>query len=128
MDTFARGLRNAAHVIDQGILDKCVKVHSMCGTACAGEYTLMCLQERYASFDSGIGAAVESGQMTLAKLEVCVLHETLHNRCIIIALSLLCVCVCVCVTLLNVCVYRSTYNRMATHSQHQDNRRCTKCS
>lgn len=33
---------------------------------------LPCLQERYASFDSGIGAAVESGQMTLAKLEVCV--------------------------------------------------------
>lgn len=31
---------------------------------------VLILQERYATFDSGIGAAIEKGQVTLEQLEV----------------------------------------------------------
>jgi xylose isomerase len=50
MDTFARGLRNAARIVEDGRLDRMVA-------------------DRYASFDSGIGAEIENGNCSLEKLE-----------------------------------------------------------
>ena len=49
MDTFALGLLKAAELIEDGRIDAFVK-------------------ERYASFDSGIGARIRSGEATLAEL------------------------------------------------------------
>jgi xylose isomerase len=49
MDAFARGLKIAAAIIEDGRLDEFVK-------------------QRYASFDAGIGAKIESGQVDLESL------------------------------------------------------------
>lgn len=46
MDCFARGLRIAAEIIEQGIMDRLVK-------------------ERYSSYETGLGAKVKSGSATL---------------------------------------------------------------
>lgn len=50
MDSFARGLKNAAKLIEDGTLDSLVK-------------------ERYSSFDKGIGAKIEKGTTSLEELE-----------------------------------------------------------
>lgn len=49
MDAFARGLKIAAAIVEDGRLDEFVK-------------------QRYASFDSGIGAKIESGEVSLESL------------------------------------------------------------
>ena len=51
MDTFARGLRCASKLLDDGVLPALV-------------------QERYSSFDSGIGAKIEKGTTNFEELEV----------------------------------------------------------
>ena len=51
MDTFARGLRNAVKLMDEGVLTGAVK-------------------QRYSSYDSGIGAKIEKGETSLEELEV----------------------------------------------------------
>ena len=51
MDTFARGLRCASELLDDGVLPALVK-------------------ERYSSFDSGIGAEIEKGTTNFEELEV----------------------------------------------------------
>ena len=51
MDTFARGLRAAAKLVDDGVLAGAVK-------------------DRYASYDSGLGAKIERGESSLEELEV----------------------------------------------------------
>ena len=56
MDTFARGLRAAAAIKADGTLDKWVK-------------------ERYASFDTGLGAKVEAGKSSFADCEKFVLDK-----------------------------------------------------
>ena len=50
MDAFARGLKIAAAIRADGVLDKIVK-------------------DRYSSWDSGIGAEIESGKASFASLE-----------------------------------------------------------
>jgi len=50
MDTFARGLKGAAKLKEEGVLDKMLK-------------------ERYASFDAGIGAKIEAGSVSFKDLE-----------------------------------------------------------
>jgi xylose isomerase len=50
MDAFARGLKNAAKMIEDGILDDFVK-------------------QRYAGWNEGLGAKIEKGDMDLEKLE-----------------------------------------------------------
>lgn len=54
MDAFARGLRIASDIIEDGRLDNFVK-------------------QRYSSFDSGIGAKIEKGEVGFAELEAHVL-------------------------------------------------------
>jgi xylose isomerase len=56
MDAFARGLKNAARIIEDGWLDKIVK-------------------ERYSGWDSGLGADVEAGKMDFEKLEAYTLQH-----------------------------------------------------
>ncbi|XP_065176643.1 uncharacterized protein LOC135806396 isoform X2 [Sycon ciliatum] len=56
MDAFARGLRNATRMIDEGHLSTLVK-------------------ERYSSFDSGLGARIEAGT---ASLEEC--EDFIHSK------------------------------------------------
>lgn len=56
MDAFARGLKVAHAIIEDGRIDTFVK-------------------ERYASFDSGIGATIESGAATLEDLEAHILSN-----------------------------------------------------
>ncbi len=56
MDAFARGLRMAAAIRADGVLDQFVK-------------------QRYASWDSGIGAEIESGQANLASLAAYMLER-----------------------------------------------------
>ena len=50
MDTFARGLRQAAHIIEEGTIPRLVK-------------------ERYSSFDHDIGKKIEEGTATFEELE-----------------------------------------------------------
>ena len=50
MDAFARGLKIAAAIRADGVLDKMVK-------------------ERYSSWDSGVGHEIETGKATFASLE-----------------------------------------------------------
>ena len=50
MDAFARGLKIAAAIIEDGRLDAFVK-------------------QRYATFDSGIGAQIEKGEVGFEELE-----------------------------------------------------------
>lgn len=50
MDTFARGLKNAARILEDGVIGRHV-------------------DERYSSFKSGIGAKIEAGNTTLEELE-----------------------------------------------------------
>ncbi|XP_069051002.1 uncharacterized protein [Lepisosteus oculatus] len=50
MDTFARGLRSAVQIIEEGVIAQM-------------------LQQRYLSFSSGIGSMVEEGTATLVELE-----------------------------------------------------------
>ena len=50
MDTFARGLKNAAKMIEDGVFEKAVA-------------------DRYAGWDSGLGADVESGKISFAECE-----------------------------------------------------------
>eukprot|EP00731_Ephydatia_muelleri_P023957 Em0016g228a len=58
MDTFARALKAAVKIIDDGVIPQAVK-------------------QRYASYDSGIGARIESGEATLEELETYILtHGT----------------------------------------------------
>lgn len=101
MDAFARGLRNAVHIIEEGLLAGMVKVriksvtlfqpcccntcHSTRGRqepcTCSFATTIMLLtrciipsvwkQERYSSFSHGIGQKVEDGSATLEEMEVC---------------------------------------------------------
>jgi len=56
MDAFARGLKIAAAIRRDGRLDKFV-------------------QQRYQSWDSGLGAEIESGGMNFAKLEAIMLEK-----------------------------------------------------
>lgn len=56
MDAFARGLKIAAAIRSDGVLDEFV-------------------QQRYASWDSGIGAEIESGQADFARLEQYMLDQ-----------------------------------------------------
>ena len=56
MDTFAKGLRAAAEIKTDGRLDAWVK-------------------ERYASFDSGLGAKVEAGKASFAECEKFILEK-----------------------------------------------------
>jgi xylose isomerase len=49
-DTFARGLRNAARLLEEGVLPNMVK-------------------ERYSSFDQGFGKLIETGKATLEDCE-----------------------------------------------------------
>lgn len=56
MDSFARGLKNAAKLIEDGTLDALVK-------------------ERYSSFDKGIGAKIEKGTTSLEELEDYILEH-----------------------------------------------------
>jgi xylose isomerase len=56
MDAFARGLKIAAAIRAEGEFDKFVK-------------------ERYRSFDSGIGAEIESGQADFSRLEAYILQK-----------------------------------------------------
>jgi len=57
MDTYAAGLRVAAKLLEDGVLEDIVK-------------------ERYASFDEGIGADFEAGKVTFADFENYVLDKT----------------------------------------------------
>ena len=50
MDTFARGLRNAAKIREEGVLPAMVK-------------------DRYASYEGGIGKKIEEGTLTLEECE-----------------------------------------------------------
>ncbi|XP_013791430.1 uncharacterized protein LOC106475282 [Limulus polyphemus] len=50
MDSFARGLKNAAKIISDGVFEKSLK-------------------KRYISFDSGIGAKIASGTSSLEECE-----------------------------------------------------------
>jgi len=56
MDTFARGLKIAAAIRADGVLDRFVK-------------------ERYSSWDSGIGAAIEAGKANFSMLECAMLEK-----------------------------------------------------
>jgi xylose isomerase len=56
MDAFARGLKNAARIIEDGKLDRFV-------------------QQRYAGWDSGLGARIEKGEMGFAELEAYTLEH-----------------------------------------------------
>jgi xylose isomerase len=56
MDAFARGLKIAAAIRAEGILDKM-------------------LRERYGSWDSGIGARIESGKESFASLATYMLDK-----------------------------------------------------
>lgn len=56
MDTFARGLRNAAKIREEGILPGMVKA-------------------RYSSFDDGFGKQVEEGTLTLEECEAYILEK-----------------------------------------------------
>jgi xylose isomerase len=56
MDAFARGLRIAAEIRKEGLIDQFVK-------------------NRYSSWDSGIGAEIESGKASLASLEKFMLEK-----------------------------------------------------
>lgn len=56
MDSFARGLKNAAKLIEDGTLDSLVK-------------------ERYNSFDNGIGAKIEKGTTSLEELEAFIMKH-----------------------------------------------------
>ncbi len=56
MDAFARGLKIAAKMIEDNVLDDFIK-------------------ERYASWDSGLGEKIENGEMDFEKLE----HYTIEN-------------------------------------------------
>ncbi len=62
MDTFARGLKIAAAIRADGVLEDFVR-------------------ERYSSFDSGIGQRVESGQATLVELEEHILDRSDITLC-----------------------------------------------
>ena len=57
MDSFARGLRTAAAIRADGRLEEFVR-------------------NRYASWDEGIGARIESGQASFAELEAYILKKT----------------------------------------------------
>lgn len=50
MDTFARGLRNAVELQQQGVMEKCV-------------------QDRYSSYDTGIGSKIDRGTTSFEELE-----------------------------------------------------------
>ncbi|GFR97574.1 xylose isomerase [Elysia marginata] len=56
MDTFARGLKAAALIFKDGVMNKHV-------------------EERYQSFRSGIGAKIESGETSLEELEAYALSQ-----------------------------------------------------
>jgi xylose isomerase len=56
MDAFARGLRNAAKIVETGVLPEMLK-------------------KRYASYDSGIGAQIEAGKTNFTELEAWVLQH-----------------------------------------------------
>ena len=69
MDTFARGLRCASELLDDGILPALVK-------------------ERYSSFDKGIGAKIEKGTTNFEELEVdnhnmyVFMNQKFNNTCL----------------------------------------------
>ena len=56
MDTFARGLRIAATMIQDGIMDRMI-------------------QQRYSTFETGIGASIANGKATLEDCEAYVKKE-----------------------------------------------------
>lgn len=56
MDTFARGLRIAAKIIEEGRLSEMVK-------------------DRYSSYDEGIGKQIENGEISFEELEKWVLQH-----------------------------------------------------
>ena len=56
MDTFARGLKIAAAIRADGVLERFVK-------------------DRYSSWDSGIGAAIEAGKADFSMLECAMLEK-----------------------------------------------------
>jgi xylose isomerase len=56
MDAFARGLKVAARLIKDGVLDGARK-------------------RRYSSYDSGVGVAIENGQTSLRELESFILKK-----------------------------------------------------
>lgn len=62
MDTFARGLKAAARLLEEGVLENVI-------------------QERYASFASGIGAEIVSGKADFKSLEAYIIDkEDIRNR------------------------------------------------
>ena len=102
MDTFARGLKSAACIVDDGVLNGCVKVlsysaesdkelHYLLGYRCLpGSQLCACnimytsvlvhyifLQDRYKSYDSGIGAKIEQGETSFEELEVSICFSTI---------------------------------------------------
>ncbi|KAG7261120.1 hypothetical protein CRUP_019341, partial [Coryphaenoides rupestris] len=62
MEAFARSLRNAVCLIEEGLLPGMVKVR-------VAWQTCSLQQERYASFGGGIGLKVEEGSATLEDME-----------------------------------------------------------
>ena len=61
MDTFARGLKIAAKVIEDGVMAKCVK-------------------ERYSSYENGIGAKIVKGETSFEELEVYFRHTYIYQK------------------------------------------------
>lgn len=62
MDTFARGLRNAAKILEEGVMTKHVK-------------------ERYSSYGSGIGEKIAKGQSSLEELEKYIMDNGNPTAC-----------------------------------------------
>lgn len=78
MDAFARGLRNAVHIIEDGIIASMMQVCVQL-LECKGyvnninrKMQVMCnvKQERYSSFSHDLGQKVENGTATLEEMEV----------------------------------------------------------
>lgn len=77
MDAFARGLRNAVRIIEDGVIASmmqvCVQLHE-CKVYVNNirKMQVMCnvKQERYSSFSHGLGQKVENGTATLEEMEV----------------------------------------------------------
>lgn len=85
MDTFARGLRNAVRIIEDGIMAGMVKV---CHKYHLSSFILLVSvnniikipwlrlnkQDRYSSFSRDIGQKVDEGSATLEEMEVCLIY------------------------------------------------------
>lgn len=78
MDAFARGLRNAVHIIEDGVIASMMRVCVQlleCKVYVNNinrKMQVMCnvKQEQYSSFSHGLGQKVENGTATLEEMEV----------------------------------------------------------